>query len=137
MKGVSWNCLQIDTAQKFNKSIIVFSGMNPDEIEDAREKIDFKRSKQKHFDKPLYCKALKTITPVKKDPPAGDENKQDEEKADKNEQNEESEDETETEEREAIAKPKLAEKISKKNGIIGSTSQKEKTLSDKTLSVNV
>ena len=39
--------------------------MNPDEIENARVKIDFKKSKQKFLDRPLYCKALKHITPVK------------------------------------------------------------------------
>ena len=33
--------------KKFNKSIIVFSGMSPDEIEAAKEKIDFKDTRQK------------------------------------------------------------------------------------------
>ena len=104
-----------NTKKKFNKSIIVFSGMSPDEIEAAKEKIDFKDTRQKFFDRPLYCKALKTITPTKKDTTADDEDKQDEKGADKSEQNEDLEDEIETEEGEAIAKPKLGEKIVKKS----------------------
>ena len=62
------NFKHTNTASKFNKSIIVFSGMTPDEIEDAREKIDFKQSKQKHFEKPLYCKALKPSPPSRMTP---------------------------------------------------------------------
>ena len=102
------------TKGRHNKNIVVFSGMNPEEIEAAMEKIDFKLTKQMFLEKPLYCKALKNITPVKNNPPAGDKNKQDEEEEDKNEQNEDLEDEMESGEDEAIIKPKFIEEITRK-----------------------
>ena len=88
-----------------NKNVVVFSGMNPDEIEAAMEKIDFKLTKQMFFDKPLYCRPLKNITPVKKDPPSRDENGQ----------NDDAEEVKETGESETnIVKPKLTEEKKKK-----------------------
>ena len=44
-------------------SKIVFSGMNPDEIKTAKDKIDFKLSKLMLLDTPLYCKAQSSKTP--------------------------------------------------------------------------
>ena len=111
------------TEGRHNKNIVVFSGMNPEEIEAAIEKIDFK---QKFYEKPLYCKALKNITPVKNNPPAGDKNKQDDEEEEKNDQNEDLEDEMESGEGEAIIiKPKFIEENIKKKGRLGSN-QSEK-----------
>ena len=113
-----------NTESKYNKSIVVFSGMNPEEIEAAIEKIDFK---QKFYEKPLYCKALENITHDKNNSHVGDENKQDEEEEeDKNEQNEDLEDEMESGEDEAIIKPKFTEENNKKKGRLGSTNQSEK-----------
>jgi len=84
--------------------------MNPDEIEAAMEKIDFKLTKQMFFDKPLYCRALKNITPVKKDPPSKNEN----------DQNDDVEEVMETGESETnIVKPKFTE-YRKKKGRNGS-----------------
>ena len=99
-KGLdSVNFQLINTETKYNKSIIVFSGMNPDKIEDAREKIDFKLSKQKFLDRSLYCKALKNITPVKQKKPAEDENNKEEDGSDESEQNKDLEKEGEADEK--------------------------------------
>ena len=48
-----------------NAEVVIFSGLNPDDIMAAIDKIDFKSKKQMFFDKPLYCKALRTLTPTK------------------------------------------------------------------------
>ena len=106
---------QLTGTDRINKNIIIFSGMSPDEIEAAKEKIDFKETRQKFFDRPLYCKAMKTITPTKKDTKADVEDKQDDKGADKNEQNEDIEEEIEAEEGESMFKPKLGGKSVKKN----------------------
>ena len=31
----------------------------------AIDQIDFKQTKQKFFDKPLYCRAMRNLTPIK------------------------------------------------------------------------
>ena len=95
--------------------------MNPEEIEAALEKIDFKLTKQMFLDKPLYCKPLKNTTPVKKDPPSRDENKQDLEEDGKNGQNDDLEEVMESGEGETnIVKPKFFEDKLKKKARNGS-----------------
>ena len=42
-----------NTGTKHNKCIIVFSGVSPDEIKTAKEKINFNEHRQKFFDRPL------------------------------------------------------------------------------------
>ena len=84
--------------------------MSPDEIKAAMEKIDFKETKQKFFDRPLYCKVMRTITPTEKDAAADVDDKQDDKGASKNEQNEDMEEDIVTEEGESFAKPKFGDK---------------------------
>ena len=114
-----------NTEAKHNKSIYVFSGLNPEEIEAAVKKIDFKQSTQTFCKKPLYCKAMKNITPVKSNPNVGSENEQNREQENKDKQNDDLEDKMESEEGDAIAKPKFIDE-EKKKVKQGSTSQSGK-----------
>ena len=50
-----------------NASLTVFSGLTPDEIVTTMDKIDFKLGKEMFLERPLYCKALRTLTPSKED----------------------------------------------------------------------
>ena len=47
--------------------LLFLSGLKPEDIMAAIAKIDFKLGKQKFLEKPLYCKALRTLTPSKED----------------------------------------------------------------------
>ena len=85
------------------------------------ERIDFKLSKQTFCEKPLYCKAMKNITPVKNNPKVGSENEQDEEEEVKD--SEDLEDKMESGEGEAITKAKFIDENKKKKAKLGSTSQ--------------
>ena len=50
-----------------NAEIAIFSGLKPEDIIAAIDKIDFKNGRQKFYEKPLYCKALRTLIPPKED----------------------------------------------------------------------
>ena len=48
-----------------NTQVIVFSGVEPDCIVEAVARIDFKETKQKILERPLYCRAMRNLTPTK------------------------------------------------------------------------
>ena len=62
-----------------NAEITIFSGLKPEDIMAAIDKINFKLGKQKFLEKPLYCKALRTLTPSKKDAKKGEDSEEKEE----------------------------------------------------------
>ena len=57
---------------RINKGIkntwVVIDGINPKEVQTLFNSIHFPLTKQKFFDVPLYCKALRNMTPTKKAP---------------------------------------------------------------------
>ena len=59
-----------------NASITIFSGLKPEDIMAAIDKIDFKLGKQKFLEKPLYCKALRTLTPSKENEKKGEDSEE-------------------------------------------------------------
>ena len=65
-----------------NASITVFSGLKPEDIVTTMDKIDFKLGKEKFLEKPLYCKALRTLTPSKEDAKKGEDSEEKEEAKD-------------------------------------------------------
>ena len=52
-------------------SAAIEGGLEGVKVVAATKDIDFKESKKKFFGKPLYCRILKNLTPVKVDPPLG------------------------------------------------------------------
>ena len=67
------------TAQK-NTQVFIFSGLSPDDIEAATKKMDFKETKEKICGRPLYCTALRNLTPTKENPEAMENEKNEGEK---------------------------------------------------------
>ena len=65
------------TAQR-NTMVVIFSGLSPDDITTGIKNIDFKEYKEKICGRPVYCKAMRNLTPVKeKAEPKENENTED------------------------------------------------------------
>ena len=50
-------------------SAAIETGLKGDNVIAATKEIEFRQSKKKFFGKPLYCRILKNLTPVKVNPP--------------------------------------------------------------------
>jgi hypothetical protein len=74
------------TAQK-NTQVFIFSGLSPDDITAATKKMDFKETKEKICGRPLYCTALRNLTPTKENAEVNENEKNEEEKEHINEVN--------------------------------------------------
>jgi hypothetical protein len=78
---------EITRTPQRNTIVVVFSGLNPEDITKGVKNIDFKETKEKFYGKPLYCRAMRNLTPVKENAePKENENTEDppnEEKVDK------------------------------------------------------
>ena len=51
-----------------NTTVRIFSGMDPDSIIAATDRIDFKVTRRKLLERPLYCTPMRNITPTKSEP---------------------------------------------------------------------
>ena len=74
------------TAQKYTK-VLIFSGLSPDDITAATKKMDFKETKEKICGRPLYCTALRNLTPTKENAEAKENEKNEGEKEHINKEN--------------------------------------------------
>jgi hypothetical protein len=78
---------EITRTPQRNTMVVVFSGLNPEDITKGVKNIDFKETKEKIYGRPIYCRAMRNLTPVKENAePKENENTEDppnEEKVDK------------------------------------------------------
>ena len=56
---------EITRTPQRNTIVVVFSGLNPEDISKGVKNIEFKETKEKIYGKPLYCRAMRNLTPVK------------------------------------------------------------------------